>query len=101
MTSYRIALLLVLLPSGALDYRAANGEQRATNDERQSTLWYRKPAGTWNEALPIGSGRLAAMVFGGVDEEHLQLNEETVWAGERRDRVNPAGRAAVPEVRRL
>ncbi|MEO7144142.1 MAG: glycoside hydrolase family 95 protein [Bryobacteraceae bacterium] len=65
------------------------------------TLWYRQPAAKWTEALPVGNGRLGAMVFGGVAEEHLQLNEDTVWAGEKRDRENPRGRAAVPEVRRL
>lgn len=64
-------------------------------------LWYTQPAANWNEALPIGNGRLGAMVFGGVAEEHLQLNEDTVWAGEKRDRMNPAGPAAVKEVRRL
>ena len=64
-------------------------------------LWYRKPAADWNEALPIGNGRLGAMVFGGVDEERLQLNEDTVWAGEMRDRINPRARGALPEVRRL
>ncbi|MBV4360390.1 glycoside hydrolase family 95 protein [Pinibacter aurantiacus] len=46
------------------------------------TLWYDKPAANWNEALPIGNGRLASMVFGGAAEERLQLNEESVWAGE-------------------
>jgi alpha-L-fucosidase 2 len=65
------------------------------------TLWYRQPAASWNEALPIGNGRLGAMVFGGVPNERIQLNEDTVWAGEPRDRNNPAGAAAVPEVRRL
>src|SRR4030088_3436520 len=64
-------------------------------------LWYRQPAATWNEALPIGNGRLGAMVFGGIANERLQLNEDTVWAGEKRDRLNPAGPAAVAEVRRL
>jgi alpha-L-fucosidase 2 len=64
-------------------------------------LWYRQPAANWNEALPIGNGRLGAMVFGGVERERLQLNEDTVWAGEKRDRLNPAGPAAVPEIRRL
>lgn len=44
-------------------------------------LWYEKPATTWVEALPIGNGRLGAMVFGGVGEERIQLNEETIWAG--------------------
>jgi alpha-L-fucosidase 2 len=64
-------------------------------------LWYRAPAANWNEALPIGNGRLGAMVFGGIDDERLQLNEDTVWAGEKRDRLNPAGPDAVKEVRRL
>ena len=45
-------------------------------------LTYSKPAENWNEALPIGNGKLGAMVFGGVSQEHLQLNEETIWAGE-------------------
>ncbi|HJZ76516.1 MAG TPA: glycoside hydrolase N-terminal domain-containing protein, partial [Vicinamibacterales bacterium] len=52
-------------------------------------LWYRRPAANWNEALPIGNGRLGAMVFGGVEQERLQLNEDTIWAGEKRDRLNP------------
>src|SRR5216684_785997 len=67
----------------------------------EHVLWYREPATKWNEALPIGNGRLGAMIFGGVDEEHLQLNEGTVWAGEKRDRINPEAAKALPEVRRL
>ena len=47
----------------------------------QHALWYLEPATKWNEVLPIGNGRLGAMIFGGVAEEHLQLNEDTVWAG--------------------
>src|SRR3954471_10009975 len=64
-------------------------------------LWYTKPAAQWNEALPIGNGRLAAMVFGGVDTEHLQLNEETIYAGKRMNRVNPEARANVPIIRKM
>ena len=44
-------------------------------------LWYQQPAAAWTEALPVGNGRLGAMVFGGVAEERLQLNEDTIWAG--------------------
>ena len=44
-------------------------------------LWYREPAAVWNEALPIGNGRLGAMVFGGIANETIQLNEETLWSG--------------------
>jgi alpha-L-fucosidase 2 len=64
-------------------------------------LWYRQPAEKWVEAMPIGNGRLGAMVFGGIADEHIQLNEDTVWSGERRDRMNPGARQAVPEIRRL
>ncbi len=69
--------------------------------EQSKVLWYRQPAKVWTEALPIGNGRLAAMVFGGVETERLQINEGTVWAGERRNRNNPAGAAAIPKIRQL
>ncbi|HSE30612.1 MAG TPA: glycoside hydrolase family 95 protein [Pyrinomonadaceae bacterium] len=64
-------------------------------------LWYEQPAREWNEALPIGNGRLAAMVSGGAGFERIQLNEETVWAGEKRDRINPEAANNLAEVRRL
>ena len=65
------------------------------------TLWYRRPAKEWLEALPLGNGRLAAMVYGGVETERLQLNEGTVWAGGPYTPANPEGLAALPEIRRL
>jgi alpha-L-fucosidase 2 len=52
-------------------------------------LWYRQPAGDWTEALPVGNGRLGAMVFGYQEHERLQLNEETLWAGCPVDNNNP------------
>jgi len=64
-------------------------------------LWYDKPAAKWEEALPVGNGRLGAMVFGGLATERLQLNEGTLWAGGPYDPVNPEARAALPEARRL
>jgi alpha-L-fucosidase 2 len=66
-----------------------------------NVLWYRAPAANWNEALPIGNGRLGAMVFGGIADERLQLNEETVWAGQKLDRVNPRAATSLPQIRRL
>ncbi|QNK56409.1 glycosyl hydrolase family 95 catalytic domain-containing protein [Paenibacillus sp. PAMC21692] len=51
-------------------------------------LWYNEPAADWNEALPIGNGRLGAMVFGGIGTERLQLNEDTLWSGFPRDTNN-------------
>lgn len=74
---------------------------RAAPPEARLKLWYRQPAGQWDEALPVGNGRLGAMVFGGVELERLQLNEETIWAGGPRDPNNPAALKALPEVRRL
>jgi alpha-L-fucosidase 2 len=46
-----------------------------------STLWYEQPSEKWEEALPLGNGRLGAMVYGGIETERLQLNEESLWAG--------------------
>ncbi len=65
------------------------------------TLWYREPAKIWEEAMPIGNGRLGAMVFGGVASERLQLNEDTIWEGYPRDVNNPAALAALPKIREL
>ncbi len=75
------------------------GEARAP--EEPLSLWYRKPAEVWEEALPIGNGRLGAMVFGGIVAERLQLNEDTLWAGGPYDPANPEALAALPEARRL
>jgi alpha-L-fucosidase 2 len=65
-------------------------------------LWYDKPAANWNDALPIGNGRLGAMVFGGPAQERLQLNEETVWAGGPGNNLPDSRfREALPELRKL
>jgi len=64
-------------------------------------LWYRQPAKEWTEALPVGNGRLGAMVFGGVDKERLQLNEVSLWSGSPQDADNPEALAALHEVRKL
>src|SRR5215469_14772249 len=69
--------------------------------DRPHVLWYAYPAAQWTEALPIGNGRLAAMVFGKTDDERIQLNEDSIWPGSRKNRDNPNAPAAVPEVRRL
>ncbi|MDR3691886.1 MAG: glycoside hydrolase family 95 protein [Fimbriimonas sp.] len=72
-----------------------------TRDRDNARLWYRTPAEEWTEALPIGNGRLGAMLFGGVRSERIQLNESTVWAGGPHDYDNPEALAALPEIRRL
>lgn len=64
-------------------------------------LWYRQPAREWVEALPIGNGRLGAMVFGNAEKERIQLNENTLWDGHTQDTTNPEALKHLPEVRRL
>lgn len=74
----------------------------ATPAPRNDILWYRRPANVWTEALPIGNGRLGAMVFGGVARERIQLNEDTLWSGGPYDPLNPkANPQAVEAIRRL
>ena len=63
------ALLLIAVTGPAQD-----------GDRSLLTLWFDEPAPSWNHALPVGNGRLGAMVFGGVERERIQLNEETLWS---------------------
>lgn len=74
------------------------GEQPKT---RSQVLLFEEPAKKWDEALPIGNGRLGAMVYGQPDREQLQLNEDSVWYGGPRDRNNPDAKENLPEIRRL
>ena len=76
------------------------GEAPPPEDSRR-TLWYRQPADNWNEALPLGNGRLGAMVFGGVNEERLQLNEDTLWSGKPHNYSVDGAVNSLEEVRRL
>jgi alpha-L-fucosidase 2 len=73
----------------------------AARDSSCLKLWYDHPAGQWVEALPVGNGRLGAMVFGDPSREILQLNENTIWAGGPNRNDNPDARAALPEIRKL
>jgi alpha-L-fucosidase 2 len=67
---------------------------------QNNTLWYKQPAKTWTEALPIGNGRLGAMIFGGVNDELLQLNESTLWSGGPvKQNVNPGAFQYLAQVR--
>ena len=73
----------------------------AQQDEVALKLWYNRPASSWNEALPVGNGRLGAMIFGEPSGEQLQLNEETVWSGGPGNNTNPAIRKVLPDVTKL
>ena len=65
------------------------------------SLWYRQPAQQWVEALPVGNGRLGAMVFGGVNQERIQFNESTVWSGEPHEYQHPAAFKVLGPIRNL
>ena len=86
-----LALLLAALPA----------VHAVAQPAPSSTLWYRQSASEWNRALPVGNGRLGAMIFGGRAEEHIQLNEETLWTGGPYDPVVKGASAALPDIRRL
>lgn len=74
---------------------------RAQKPELNKTLWYKQPAKNWDEALPIGNGRLGAMIFGEVENELIQLNEETLWTGGPADsNPNPEAIKYLPQVRK-
>jgi alpha-L-fucosidase 2 len=72
-----------------------------SGEKKPLILRYDRPAANWNEALPIGNGRLAAIVFGGPARERLQINEETVWAGGPNNNVQPDAYPLIQRVREL
>jgi alpha-L-fucosidase 2 len=83
------------LPRGRPDRGGAAAQATPT------TLWYRHPADEWNEALPVGNGRLGAMVFGGVAEERVQLNVDSLWAGSPLERERVVDPGDLERARRL
>ena len=101
ISRFVLAVVLAAPVVGPVSRAGGAGAPAAPDPAEDLTLWYEKPAGPWVEALPIGNGRIGAMVFGGVERERLQLNEDTLWDGYKRDRSNPASLEALPEVRRL
>ena len=68
---------------------------------QENLLWYNQPAKKWVEALPLGNGRMGAMVFGDPSHERIQLNEETIWAGTRVNDINPGAKAHLKEIQQL
>ena len=70
-------------------------------DTNALKLWYAQPAAKWTEALPLGNGRMGAMVFGGIASERIQFNEDTLWRGKPHDYVRPGAGEQLAEIRRL
>ncbi len=107
----KVAILVfgfTLLVNGAYAAQGSSDPSSSTPAKRELakqrtplSLWYRQPAKVWTEALPLGNGRLGAMVFGGVEREQLQLNEDTLWAGGPYNPNNTNTLAALPEIRKL
>ena len=81
--------MVVLMMVWALPFFAQN-----------NMLWYDRPASHWVEALPLGNGRLGAMVYGGVESDTIQLNEDTFWSGSPYNNVNPKTLGVLPEIRK-
>ena len=90
---YKIRLVMIFL--------AVLTAATAWADPGPMVLWYSRPAGGWSEAVPLGNGRLGAMVFGGTAEELIQLNDDTLWTGRPHDYSHPGAAEHLPTIRRL
>jgi alpha-L-fucosidase 2 len=92
--SFAVKLALVVVVATALDAAAQASDSGLK-------LTYDKPAAKWTEALPIGNARIGTMVFGGTEDERLQINESTLWGGGPHDYTNPEAYAHLSEIRQL
>jgi alpha-L-fucosidase 2 len=93
------AAVLAVVLAGAASALPPGGEAAASDPS--TVLWYAHPADKWENAFPVGNGRLGAMVFGKTDEEEIQLNEETYWSGGPYSTVVKGGYETLPEIRKL
>jgi alpha-L-fucosidase 2 len=98
MKKSRLNRTLILL--GALIFCQNLMAQNAGYIDTLLKLWYKSPATVWEEALPVGNGRLGAMVFGNAVNEKLQLNEESIWAGSKINNNNPNALKALPALQK-
>src|SRR5215471_4308362 len=78
-----------------------NQAVRLSTPGQKLQLWYNQPADKWTSALPLGNGRIGAMVFGGVPVERIQFNEDTLWKGKPHDYVRAGAHEQLAEIRRL
>lgn len=93
-----VVLTIVFLAVVFLTPVAAKGYEA---DPDTSVLWYRQPAKIWSEAMPLGNGRLGAMVFGDPAKERILLNEESVWTGGPYNPTNTKGAKHLSRIREL
>ncbi|AWW32783.1 glycoside hydrolase family 95 protein [Echinicola strongylocentroti] len=103
ITNFKHCFPIIIALIGLQNVCFGQGNQEGENvkSDRRLSLWYEQPATEWTKALPIGNGRLGAMVYGGIQMEHLQLNEETLWNGGPHSYDNPEAYQYLKEVRGL
>ncbi|MCJ7588967.1 MAG: glycoside hydrolase family 95 protein [Candidatus Aminicenantes bacterium] len=99
ITSLGPAFVAALLLFGT--WAAPGGCAERAPADPSTILWYAHPADKWENAFPVGNGRLGAMVFGKTDDEEIQLNEETYWSGGPYSTVVKGGYRALPDIRKL
>ncbi len=100
MKYLKLAVVLMVFAGGCSMF-GARADELDEQQWKNLKLWYDKPAQEWTEALPVGNGRLGAMVFGKVETERLQLNEDTLWAGHPLERDRIGAYKYLPEARQL
>ena len=97
-----ISTCLLVIPCALAAQTGAIPDKIDSKDFDPATLlWYQEPAKQWEDALPVGNGRLGAMVYGGVEEERIQLNEDTYWSGGPYSTVVEGGYKYLPEIQQL
>lgn len=99
MPSTRLLPRLLAAPLAAASFAFA--QPIAAPADTAPRLWYAQPAAKWTIALPVGNGRLGAMVFGGVTDERIQFNEDSLWTGHPHDYANPDARQYLAPIRQL
>ena len=99
--SMLITLTILVFTSNTLLGQIQSSEHSTDAIDPATSLWYNAPASKWDEALPVGNGRLGAMVFGKYGEERIQLNEETYWSGGPYSTVVKGGSAVLSQIQKL
>ena len=97
-------IVLALLAVGITLMTSATvsiAQDQKPTDDQQLKLWYAQPAKRWIEALPVGNGRLGAMVFGGVSDEQIQFNEDSLWTGKPHEYQHEGAAKFLPQIRQL
>jgi alpha-L-fucosidase 2 len=97
MKYLNISILILLLTP----FSCNNYPKEEIQLDSSQTLWYKSPATQWPEALPLGNGRLGAMVYGGTENETIQFNEETLWSGQPHDYVHKGAHEHLDKLRQL